>query len=282
MVKKFKYTSFITFIVLLNLYAYIAYPNTVVAEENSMQELSISESDNVSQFIMLTDYLFINNPIIGEEINPDVTYGVDSNQKYTVVDAISGKSGLDAFIVRDEYGNYILSIRGTEGYARDGDLMTDTKLMLNENDQYSELINFLKQSKYGSKINYVVGHSLGGSIALNISMWMLNNGHDLEHVYVFAPAPIINDDNVNNKTVEQLNQKLTLIVFDNEVLYNFGNLAIGLTDVIKAYDPYKIFGHYVISVDNDVNNGFTNHFISQMIPIVKKDEVAKYRYEEFR
>ncbi len=282
MLKKLKYTSFIIFVLLLNLYAYIAYPNLVYAERANTHEVNVNVKDNISQFIVLTDYLFVNTPEVGEKIDPNLSYNINYQQQYQVVDAIDGKTGLDAFILKADDNNYILSIRGTEGYALDGDLTVDTKLMLNENDQYEELIKFIENSPYGDKVNYVIGHSLGGSIALNISMWYLNNGHNLDNVYVFSPAPIIKDENVTDETVEKLNQILTLVVYDNEILYNFGNLAIGLTDVIKAYDPYKVFGHYVISVDNDVNNGFTNHFISQMIPIVTGDTPARYSFEDYR
>ncbi len=282
MTKKLKYISFIFFVFSLNVYAYVAYPNMIHAENNDSQKVDIRVDDKISQFIILTDYLFINTPNEGEKINPNLTYEIDCNNEYEVVEVIDGLSGLDAFILKTENNKYILSIRGTEGYELDGDLTVDTKLMLNENQQYEELISKLTDSEYETKIDYVIGHSLGGSIALNISMWMLNHGHELEKVYVFSPAPIVKDDNVTDITVSALNKILTLVVYDNEILYNFGNYVIGLTDLIKAYDPYKIFPHYVISVDNDVNNGFTNHFISQMIPIVKGVLPATYKILEYR
>ncbi len=277
MFKRRGYKSLIVIVVLLNIFTILAYPNEVYAINDNMHIASMAGDTKLGKSILLTEYLFTTTPKQGEIIDLDAEFSTNNSGKYEVLEYIEDDNGLDAFILKDEAENTILSIRGTEGSEFDGDVAVDAKLILNENEQYERLIEILENDKYTDDIDYVIGHSLGGSMALNTSLWLVDQGIDLDGVFVFAPAPIINDKYVNAENVEKVNDVLNLLVFDNEILYNIGNQVAGQ---LKAINPYDYFNHTIISIDNDVHSSFANHYVSRFIPIVKGQTEAKYKYIE--
>lgn len=277
MFKKRGYKSLIILVVLLNVFTIIAYPNEVYAIDDEMQIAQMASDSKLGKAILLTEYLFETTPKVADVIDLDAEYATELSGKYEVLEYIEDDNGLDAFILKDDFDNTILSIRGTEGSAFDGDVTVDAKLVLNENEQYDKLIEILKEDEYTRDIDYVIGHSLGGSMALNTSLWLVAQGIELDGVFAFAPAPIIEDEYVTEENIQQVNNVLELLVFDNEILYNIGNQVVGQ---LQALNPYDYFNHTIISIDNDVHSSFANHYVSRFIPIVKAEKEAKYEYIE--
>ncbi len=271
--KKINYIILFTFIVCLNVFAIFAYPNNIYAMDDTMQNVDLVASSKLGQSILVTEYLFVNTPKIGDTISVDNYFDLNTQIKYQIKDVITDENGLDAFVLTDENNDLILSIRGTEGKAWDGDVKVDAKLILNQNQQYEKLMDILKTKPYYKDLDYVIGHSLGASIALNTSLHLLGDGVNLKNVYAFAPAPMVDDQYVTDKNIKKLNQILTLAVIDNEFLYNFGNQIAGK---LKPKNPYALFDYQVVAISGDIDNGFSNHYISKFIPIVKGDEKAKH------
>lgn len=271
--KKINYIILIAVVLSLNLFTIFAYPNNVYAMDDSLQNVDVVATSNVGQAVLVTEYLFVNTPNIGDTISVDDYFGINTKINYQVEDIISDDNGLDAFVLRNQNNDLILSIRGTEGSAWDGDVKVDAKLILNQNEQYTKLMEILKTKDYYQDIDYVVGHSLGGSIALNASLNLIGNGVNLKNVYAFAPAPMITDEYVTDDNVNKLNDILTLAVINNEFLYNFGNQIAGR---LKPQNPYALFDYQVVVISNDIDNGFANHYISKFIPVVTGQETTKH------
>ncbi len=275
MFKNKGYKSLIALVILLNVFTLLAYPNEVYAIDDGQNIVNLSSANKTGKAVLLTQYLFENTPSVGEEIDLNAEYPVANAGIYTVVDYLEDENGLDAFILETPSGETILSIRGTEGKAFDGDVTVDAKLLLNENEQYEQLKKLLVKNEHVAEIDYVVGHSLGGSMALNTSLWLTDVGIDLKGVYIFASAPMIADEYLTEENIEKVNDILQLVVIDNEFLYNIGNVVAGS---LKAVNPYDHFDYSLVSIDNDVNNSFANHYVSQFIPIIEGDQEANYTY----
>lgn len=275
MFKQKSYVLLILLVIVLNVFTILAYPNKIYAIKDEEHAISTMENMQVSKAILLTEHLFVNTPKIGEKLDLDAIFGVNKMGSYEVIDYIEDDSGLDAFVLKAPNQQIILSIRGTEGKKFDGDVQIDAKLLLNENQQYENLKRELVIKPYFQDIDYVVGHSLGGSIALNTSLWLNEKGIKLQDVYVFAPAPMIDDEYVNADNIAAINDILSLVVIDNEFLYNLGNEMASNLSVIN---PYDYFNYTRVSISNDVNSSFANHYISHFIPIVKGENTASYQY----
>ncbi len=273
LMKKINYVILIAIVVSLNVFTIFAYPNNVYAMDDTMKTVNVAATSNVGQAILVTEYLFVNTPNIGDIISVDDYFNIDTKIEYQVEDVITDKNGLDAFVLRDANDNLILSIRGTEGSAWDGDVEVDAKLILNQNEQYTKLMQILSKKDYYNDLDYVVGHSLGAAVALNASLNLIGNNVNLKKVYAFAPAPMITDEYVTDENIKKLNDILTLAVIDNEFLYNFGNQIAGK---LKPQNPYALFDYQVVAISDDIDNGFANHYISKFIPVVTGQESAKH------
>lgn len=280
--KKINYTVFFIFVLLINLFGYVSYPREVMATSTYGESLTGKKVDHIAEMAMLTDYLFINTPKVGDIVTPEPNYqGSKTLNNYDVLEAYETKSGLDAFILLDQQGKIILSIRGTEGYANDGDLVTDSKLVLGVNQQYEDMKEILKESKYTGQIDIVMGHSLGGSTAINTALWLEDtNRANLDEAIIFSPAPMIDDEHVNSEAVLKLNKKLTLSAFDNEILLNFVNKLANKAPGSKALNPYGYFDYYTIQAEGDMNPSFTNHYIDKLIPVLLGEINGGYHYHD--
>lgn len=266
--------SIILSILLLLLFGAVISASTLASNklDIEMESANIDLSSEYSQSILITQYLFTHDLSIGDYLEITEYYELAQDMpKYQVVDVITDDSGLDAFVIKTEKDELVLSIRGTEANAFDGDLLVDASLSFNSNPQYQALIDILKGKKYLNEIDYVIGHSLGGSVALNTSLWLISQNINLKDVYIYAPAPMIDDDYVTRDNINQLNEILHLVVLQNEILHDVGNKV---ASKVNSLNPYDLFDYSVVAIEGDHDNSFQNHYLDKVIPLLKGEKIA--------